>query len=139
MQNALEDQVGGQHYKALAYEPFEIAYPNQYDPLIFSCVKYLMRHRGKDGAEGLHKGAHCAFIREELSRTFYLPSPGVTTVSPENVAAANKMTPEETDLLVTLHRWSIRALPGSEADIAADVASKFHTIRKMEYPSKGKS
>lgn len=52
------DQVGGNHYKNLKIQPTEFIHANNI-PFIEGCViKYLVRHREKNGLEDLKKAKH---------------------------------------------------------------------------------
>lgn len=59
-------QVGGRHYKDLAIQPTEFAQKNGYDFCSGSILKYLTRHRMKNGVEDLHKARHFVEIRESI-------------------------------------------------------------------------
>lgn len=65
-QSALEQQVGGAHYKKLAIQPMEYAFKNHLDPLQFSVVKYVTRFRDKDGARDVKKAFHCLQMLVEM-------------------------------------------------------------------------
>ena len=57
--SALQNQVGGDHYKKLKIQPMVYAYENKLDPLQFSVVKYVTRFRDKAGKQDLDKAKHC--------------------------------------------------------------------------------
>ena len=48
---ALDVQVAGDHYKTMGIQPIEFCYVNRYDPAAFSALKYVSRHRVKNGRE----------------------------------------------------------------------------------------
>ena len=48
-------QVGGDHYKKCAIEPVEYIHANGLDFNEASIVKYISRHRNKNGAEDIRK------------------------------------------------------------------------------------
>jgi hypothetical protein len=58
MGNALEDQVGGDHYRKLAIQPIEYIHRNGLGFIEGSIIKYVTRHRAKGGQEDLQKAAH---------------------------------------------------------------------------------
>lgn len=63
---ALDVQVGGGHYKDLAIQPAEY---NQRNGLGFcegSVVKYVTRHKAKNGAEDIKKAIHFLELLLEL-------------------------------------------------------------------------
>lgn len=57
--SAMQQQIGGDHYKKLAIQPMEYAFKNHLDPLQFSVVKYVTRFRDKAGKQDLEKAKHC--------------------------------------------------------------------------------
>ena len=58
MNNALEFQVGGDHYKKLAIQPVELIVNLHLDYFIGNVVKYVTRHRFKNGIEDIKKAIH---------------------------------------------------------------------------------
>lgn len=65
-ESALAVQVGGGHYKTLAIQPVEFCMSNDYDFAAASIVKYVTRHRSKNGKQDIEKALHFARIRGEL-------------------------------------------------------------------------
>jgi hypothetical protein len=58
-------QVGGTHYKKCAIEPVEYIHANGLDFNEGSIVKYISRHRNKNGAEDIKKiKDYCDIILE---------------------------------------------------------------------------
>lgn len=51
-------QVGGEHYKRQAIQPWDYIIANQLGFLEGNVVKYVTRHRGKGGVEDLRKARH---------------------------------------------------------------------------------
>jgi len=63
--SALSEQAGGNHYKDLAIQPVEYIYNNQLPYLEGNVVKYVTRHKSKNGAEDIRKAIHyCQLILE---------------------------------------------------------------------------
>ena len=63
--SALNEQAGGNHYKDLAIQPVEYIYNNQLPYLEGNVVKYVTRHKSKNGAEDIRKAIHyCQLILE---------------------------------------------------------------------------
>lgn len=56
--NALETQVGGDHYKDMAIQPMEYSMKNKLDPCQHTAIKYITRFRDKGGIEDLKKAIH---------------------------------------------------------------------------------
>lgn len=53
-----EQQVGGSHYKNLAIQPAEYVYRNELGFLEGSAIKYITRHKSKNGAQDVKKAIH---------------------------------------------------------------------------------
>lgn len=63
--SALNEQAGGNHYKDLAIQPVEYIYKNQLPYLEGNVVKYVTRHKSKNGAEDIRKAIHyCQLVLE---------------------------------------------------------------------------
>lgn len=63
--SALDTQAGGNHYKNLAIQPVEYIQANGLDYLQGNVVKYITRHKTKNGAEDIKKAIHyCQLILE---------------------------------------------------------------------------
>lgn len=57
-ENALEKQVGGNHYASMAIQPVEFIVANELGFLEGNIVKYVCRHHAKNGAEDIMKAIH---------------------------------------------------------------------------------
>ena len=55
MRNVYKQQTGGTHYQNLKITPIEYAMANNMNPCEFSVIKYISRHRWKNGKEDLLK------------------------------------------------------------------------------------
>lgn len=66
MQNPLETQVGGNHYKDLAIQPAEFCQRNRIPYCEANAIKYLCRHRLKGGREDLLKARHYVDLALEM-------------------------------------------------------------------------
>ena len=53
--NVYKQQTGGSHYQKLKITPIEYAMANNLNACEFSVVKYISRHRWKNGKEDLLK------------------------------------------------------------------------------------
>jgi len=63
--SALDAQAGGNHYKNLAIQPVQYIQANGLDYLQGNVVKYITRHKTKNGAEDIKKAIHyCQLILE---------------------------------------------------------------------------
>lgn len=58
MTTALDEQVGGGHYKKWLIQPVEFFHANSIPFLEGNVVKYIIRHKDKNGLEDLRKAKH---------------------------------------------------------------------------------
>ena len=63
---ATKIQVGGDHYKDFKIMPIEYISKNNLDFLEGNIIKYISRHRNKNGAEDIRKVIHYAELILEL-------------------------------------------------------------------------
>lgn len=64
--NALNVQVGGDHYKKYKIQPAEFSHANKLDWFQGNIVKYITRFRDKDGLKDLEKVKHMVDLLIEL-------------------------------------------------------------------------
>jgi len=63
--SALATQQGGDHYRTMAIQPIEYITANSLDFLQGNVVKYISRHKTKNGAADIRKAIHyCQLILE---------------------------------------------------------------------------
>lgn len=62
----LTAQVGGGHYKGMAIQPVEYINANGLDYLQGNVIKYVSRHKSKNGAEDIRKAIHYLELILEL-------------------------------------------------------------------------
>jgi len=67
---SLETQVGGSHYLTMKIQPVEFIIANNLPYLEGSILKYICRHRAKNGRQDLEKAAH---YLQMLMETEYMP------------------------------------------------------------------
>ena len=61
--SALDIQEGGDHYRKLKIQPIEFIHANELDFLQGNVVKYITRHKNKNGAADVRKALHyCQLI-----------------------------------------------------------------------------
>lgn len=63
---AKETQVGGNHYKDLKIQPIEYIHANGLDYFEGNVIKYITRHRKKNGKQDLEKAKHYIELLIEL-------------------------------------------------------------------------
>jgi hypothetical protein len=56
--SALEKQPGGDHYRTMAIQPIEYILKNELGYMEANVVKYVSRHKSKNGAEDIKKAIH---------------------------------------------------------------------------------
>lgn len=66
MAGAFGSQVGGDHYRELAIQPAEYAQRNGLGFMEGCVVKYVTRHRRKNGAEDIRKAIHFLHLLLEV-------------------------------------------------------------------------
>ena len=64
--SALDTQVSGQHYKNYIIQPVEFIVKNDLAFLEANVIKYVCRHRNKNGIEDLNKAIHYLELAKEL-------------------------------------------------------------------------
>ncbi len=64
--SALDTQVSGQHYKNYIIQPVEFIVKNDIAFLEANVIKYVCRHRAKNGLEDLEKAIHYLELAKEL-------------------------------------------------------------------------
>lgn len=66
---ALSQQQGGSHYQKYKIQPIEFIQANGLDFLQGSVVKYVVRHKDKNGRQDLEKARHFIDLMIELEYT----------------------------------------------------------------------
>jgi len=56
--SSLDKQTGGSHYKDLPIQPVEFCQKNQLNYCESNVIKYVIRHKDKNGLEDLKKAKH---------------------------------------------------------------------------------
>lgn len=67
--SALNTQTGGAHYKKYAIQPIEFISANNLDYFQGNVLKYICRHKDKNGAEDIKKAIHYLELILELQYT----------------------------------------------------------------------
>ena len=64
-QTALDVQVNGNHYKTMKFQPVEFIHANSVPFMEGNVIKYISRHKSKNGAGDVRKAIHyCQLILE---------------------------------------------------------------------------
>ena len=64
--SALEKQVDGSHYKELAIQPIQFIHANSIPFMEANVIKYICRHKSKNGLADLEKAKHYIDLLIEL-------------------------------------------------------------------------
>jgi hypothetical protein len=64
--SALSRQTGGSQYKNMVIQPMEYCQKNKLGTAESFVVKYVSRHRSKNGAEDIKKAIHCLQLLLEI-------------------------------------------------------------------------
>lgn len=109
--SALEQQVGGAHYKRQKIQPVRFAMENGWDFCASSALKYILRHQDKAGEVDLRKAIHFGQLREELIKPIH--KRGIPVIDVEDLISENEIVCQETRYaLRALSRW-VYSTPGS--------------------------
>ena len=65
-ENALEEQVGGNHYKEFRIQPIDFIEGNDLGFAVGNVIKYVCRYKHKNGKEDLLKAKHYIDLLIEL-------------------------------------------------------------------------
>jgi hypothetical protein len=66
--SALKKQVGGNHYRNMAIQPYEFFHANNVPKIEGDAIQYLLRWREKGGLQDLEKAIHCVEILIDLEK-----------------------------------------------------------------------
>jgi hypothetical protein len=103
-QGAEAIQEGGTHYKGMPIEPLRFAMENNWDACAFSILKYVSRHRLKNGLEDIKKAGHYVRLRMELWSPWNYPR-GAIRIPAIRYCQANKISGSEMLILFALESW----------------------------------
>jgi hypothetical protein len=101
--DVLKVQIGGGHYSKLKIQPVEFIMANNWDFCAGSILKYVTRHRDKNGAQDIKKSLHFVELRDELWHTRH--DPKIVVISIGDYCKANDILPPETSALCALASW----------------------------------
>lgn len=101
--NPLDTQVGGDHYKGMRIQPLQFAMLNQWDPCAMNILKYVTRHRSKNGLQDLQKAQHYIALRAEL----LVRGSGfmVAVIPVQDYITQNQLPPAEAAVITALATW----------------------------------
>lgn len=64
--SALSEQVAGSHYRTMPIQPIEFCHKNNLGPCETLAIKYICRHKAKNGAQDIKKAIHVMQLLLEL-------------------------------------------------------------------------
>jgi len=70
--SALDKQVGGDHYKKMAIQPIEFCEKNKLTACETIAIRYICRHRNKDGFQDILKAIHTLKMLAEMVYNVHL-------------------------------------------------------------------
>lgn len=127
--NPLTNQVGGTHYLHLSIRPTEFAMANKLDPCAHSILKYITRHREKNGLIDLGKAIHFSELREVLATAEHQVTDW--PISPEEYCRKNSLPLLETAAIIGLGLW----LQTGQQHYAAEMRGVIAEIITRDYPA----
>jgi hypothetical protein len=67
--SSLDEQIGGDHYQTYTIQPIEFLYRNNVPFIEGNIIKYVLRHKNKNGVEDLKKARHYVDMLIELEES----------------------------------------------------------------------
>lgn len=129
--SALDTQVGGGHYRNKAIQPVQFSMANGLDACAHSVVKYVTRHREKNGRQDLEKAIHFIDLRLQLAPPAVRQEPWV--ICPEDYCRLNKLAVLETAVIIGLGLWTTTG----GAHFATEMKEVISQIISANYDSTG--
>lgn len=131
-------QVGGNHYAKMGMQPFTFTMANRYDPCAHSVLKYVARHKDKDGAEGLKKARHCVQIRHDeiTARPEFHPSRWAANdmILIETFITVNRIEDPEAQILRVLHALVTGRLEDPRGEVTGGLIVAISDLIALRYP-----
>lgn len=127
--DALAVQVGGGHYKDLMIQPAEFLSVNRWDYCACLILKYVTRHRSKNGLQDLEKAVHSVALRADLVHDRYMVQ---LVVSTRTYCQANNLPPEETAVINALGSWVWSNSTRDQMELQVALSHLISTYNKAE-------
>ncbi len=103
--SAMDEQVGGTHYKDGGVQPFELSHANDHDGAIHAIQKYLTRFRLKAGAVDLRKAQHICAIRVAQIEKWGVLEPRTRGINIEDYIESWGMTATQSAIVRMVESW----------------------------------
>ncbi|NSZ63460.1 DUF3310 domain-containing protein [Agrobacterium tumefaciens] len=105
MSNPYERQEAGTHYVNMGMQPFHFAMVNGWDAGAFSILKYVSRHRSKNGLEDLKKARHFVDLRQAEIGNAIKPRKDDGRIYVGKYCTENRISGADATALVYLEDW----------------------------------
>lgn len=125
--SALTGQVGGDHYRNKAIQPVQFSMANGLDACAHSILKYVTRHREKNGRQDLEKALHFVDLRMELGTAAHRV--GYWHIGMHDYCYENHTPEPECEALHYLSFW----LSTGEPEYAQRTKDAIHTLITAHY------
>lgn len=96
-------QVGGDHYLKMGMQPSRFSMANAYDSDAFLILKYVSRHRRRNGLEDVKKAIHFHELRISNAAFIRFPHPAIFTMN--HYIETNDFDMDTQIALHNLHDW----------------------------------
>lgn len=134
MNKALDQQVGGDHYKT-GIQPFQLSMANGHDACIHAIQKYLTRHARiapEEGYKALRKAHHICMIRVETMSAYGVPHPCKPIISIEDYLRTNKLDSETGFCVKAVENWH-RSVDVDHMTRAESIRVAIRRLAKIHY------
>lgn len=133
MENALDIQVGGNHYKEVKIQPVQFAEHNDLSFCEGNVIKYIVRSRKKNGLQDMQKAGHYLQLLAQLTATKQTFCSIEKQIIPTEkfLAQFPELTTEEKDVVRFIAEWRINQPDfGKEFLILTleSIAQNFHNV-----------
>jgi len=111
-------QIGGSHYERCSIQPWEAIKQNELDYFTGNVLRYIMRHRLKNGVEDLLKAQHYIEYMIEHYKELYVqdqPNQGFSTKELANDLSILWRGANGTSSLLEEPSWQMAPCPTSSA------------------------
>lgn len=100
-------QVGGEHYKASEFQPWDLMHRYNIKFLEGCAIKYISRWRNKNGVQDLEKALHFVRKLEEVADEGYQPGGGIGPGALVAYYTANGITDFREQILISIlaNQW----------------------------------
>ena len=109
--SAVNEQVGGSHYKNLAYQPAQLCAKIGLNGFQYDMLSYVTRYKNKNGQQDLEKIIHWTHLGEELTPKNFCSFSKETSQEVQNYISANMLSSVVGEIVcsIVLQDWdSIR-------------------------------